>query len=383
MPYNAPDDDAAIMKAQPSPKSQKGRWGFLARAGALWGATLALCCLAIGPAMAQYNLRPEGTPDVLIMVFDGQNCTWATNPGHWSLLCDAQDNFDGLSDRPGFQAIAALLQQRGYTVEIRGYAGKFQGGYSDYTKHYERGFEDALRDLDSARGQWIAGYLNPTRLILVGSSVGSIWAHLAILANPDLTFDYLIDSDSACLYWARNYRSFQRTVGRNTPSGAYIRAKLSRIDLERLCVPGTRASRDGSWLRITNLVPSNVLVNLETQTRPWGGRPQAPDDNTPNIPNDYTYNRRLNGSRQGIYTAVDLIDRHGYVFTSGHAATQWMLDMIDVLGMPPSPLIAGSQEIVRRGRLSLPGKGLLGNLNARLVPNWAAEPDSAIWTLEP
>jgi hypothetical protein len=372
------------MKAQPSPKIRQGRWGFLARAGALWGATLALCCLTMGTATAQYHVRPDGTPDVLIMVFDGQNCTWATNPGHWSLLCDAKDNFDGMSNRPGYQAMAELLQQRGYSVEIRGYAGKFQGGVSSITKRYERGLEDALHDLDNARGQWIAGYLNPTRLIVTGASAGGIWAHLAILANPDLTFDYLIDSDSACLYWARNYQSFQRAVGRNTPSGAYIRAKLSHIDLERLCTPGTRPSRDGSWLRITNLVPSNVLVNLEAQTRLWGGQNRQPDETTPNVPNDYVINRRINGSRQGIYTVLDLVDMHGDVFMPGHAATQWMLDMIDVLGMPPSPLIAGSQEIVRRGRLSLPGKGLFDNLPGfNVVPAGKVEPDSALWTLEP
>ena len=363
------------MTLQNMPRSRIGLWlGFVA-----------CLLLAAQPVPAAQSLiRPAGTPDVLIMVFDGQNCTWATNPGHWSLLCDAKNNFDGLSWRPGFQAIAALLQQRGYTVEIRGYAGKFQGGVSSYTRRYERGFEDALRDLDTARGQWIAGYLNPTRLIVAGASGGGIWTHLAIMANPDLTFDYLIDSDTACLYWSRNYRSFQRAVGRNTPSGAYIRAKLSRIDLERLCVPGTRPSRDGSWLRITNLVPSNVLVNLEAQTRLWGGQNRQPDETTPNVPNDYVLNRRFSGSRQGIYTVLDLVDMHGDVFMLGHAATQWMLDMIDALGMPPSPLIAGSQEIVRRGRLSLPGQGLFGNLpGLQLVPVGKIEPDSAIWTLEP
>ena len=180
LPHRSP------MTLQNMPRSRIGLWlGFVA-----------CLLLAAQPVPAAQSLiRPAGTPDVLIMVFDGQNCTWATNPGHWSLLCDAKNNFDGLSWRPGFQAIAALLQQRGYTVEIRGYAGKFQGGVSSYTRRYERGFEDALRDLDSARGQWIAGYLNPTRLILVGSSVGSIWAHLAILPtqiSPSTTLSIAI-----------------------------------------------------------------------------------------------------------------------------------------------------------------------------------------------
>lgn len=368
LPYRPP------RSIQPKPRGRIGLW-------------LGCACLllAMRPGWtAQLHTRPEGTPDVLIMVFDGQNCTWATNQGHWSLFCDAKDNFDGMSWRPGFQAMADLLQQRGYTVEIRGYAGKFQGSYSSYTKRYERGLEDALRDLDTARGQWIAGYLNPTRLIVAGASAGGVWSHLAVMANPDLTFDYLIDSDTACLYWARNYRSFQRAAGNTTPSGAYIRAKLSRIDLERLCVPGTRASRDNNWLRLTNLVPSNVLVNLEAQTRPWGGQNRAPGENTSNVPNDYVLNHRPSGSRQGIYSVVDLVDMHGDVFMPGHAATQWMLDMIDTLGMPPSPLIAGSQEIVRRGRLSLPGHGLFGNLpGLHLAPSGKVEPDSAVWTLEP
>ena len=368
------------MTAHPSPKR---RWGFLSRATALWGATLTLYSLAMGTALAQHHVRPDGTPDVLIMVFDGQNCTWGTNPGHWNLLCDAKDNFDDLSNRPGFRSLAELLQQRGYSVEIRGYAGKFQGSVSSVTRRYERGLEDALHDLDTARSQWIEGYLNPTRLIVTGASAGGIWAHLAILANPDLTFDYLIDSDSVCLYWARNYRSFQRVVGIGTPSGTYIRTKLSRIDLERLCMPGTRPSLDGSWLRLTNLVPSNVLINLEAQTRPWGGQNPGTKGYDINLPNDYVLNRRISGSRQSIYTVLDLVDMHGAVFMPGHAATQWMLDMIAALGMPPSPLIAGSQEVVRRGRLSLPGQGLFGNLNARLVPAGKVEPDSAIWTLEP
>lgn len=317
------------------------------------------------------------------MVFDGQNCTWAINPGQWSPLCDAQDNFDGMSQRAGITNMANHLEQRGYRVEIRGYAGKFQGGFNAYTNRYERGLEDALRDLDTARGQWIAGYLNPTRLIVIGASVGGVWAHLAVMANPDLTFDYLIDSDTACLEWARNYRSFERAMG-NTDSWRYIHAKLAsaRISLDALCIPATRPSRDGSWLRLTNLAPSNVQVNLETQTRPYGGQNRLPGAPTLNVPNDYVLNRRPNGSRQGIYSVVDLVDMHGDVFMPGHAGTQWMLDMIDVLGMPPAPLIAGSHEIVRRGRLSLSDGGLFGNRTARLVPTWTTEPDSAIWTLE-
>lgn len=344
------------------------------------------CLLLAAPALwsAPLHVRPAGSPDVLIMVFDGQNCTWANNPERWSLLCEAEDNFDGMSQRAGITNMANHLQQRGYSVEIRGYAGKFQGGFNTYTQRYERGFADALLDLDVARGQWIAGYLNPTRLIVIGASAGGVWAHLAIMANPDLTFDYLVDSDTACLYWSRNYRSFERAMA-NTDVWRYLHAKLAnaRINLNALCVPATRPSRDGSWLRLTNLVPSNVLVNLEAQTRPWGGQNRQPGETTANIPNDYVLNRRLNGSRQGIYAVVDLVDMHGDVFMPGHAATQWMLDMIDVLGMPPAPLIAGSHEIVRRGRLSLPDSGLFGNRAARLVPTWAAEPHSAIWTLEP
>ena len=133
------------------------------------------------PAEPVQNLRPAGSPDVVIIGFAGRNCPSG---------CDAPfSNRAYLDDAENqtLQGLKAAFKSLGYKTEYQSYAAKV-GRYLDYNQ--DDGYWQAQQRLNYIQRDWIADFDNPTRLVLVGHSNGTVWASLLAMENPNITFDY-------------------------------------------------------------------------------------------------------------------------------------------------------------------------------------------------
>jgi hypothetical protein len=62
----------------------------------------------------------------------------------------------------------------------------------------ESGFLEAQAYLNEVTTKWIADFENPTPIILLAHSHGTVWATLLAMNNLDVTFDYFIYLDGIC-----------------------------------------------------------------------------------------------------------------------------------------------------------------------------------------
>lgn len=131
--------------------------------------------------------RPAGTPDVVVFAFSGR-C---------SFDCHPDNNRDGWEPAHS-DALELALAAEGVDLHVE---------FRTYRAHvhdrpgYGNGFLSALSDLDDVHESLMAGVANPTRLVLMGHSHGTQFAHLMAYERPDVGFAASILLDSVCLSW--------------------------------------------------------------------------------------------------------------------------------------------------------------------------------------
>ena len=210
------------------------------------------------PPESTQNLRPAGSPDVVVIGFAGRNCASG---------CDAPfSNKAYLDDieNQTLQGLKAAFESIGYKTEYQSYAAKV-GRYLDYNR--DDGYWQAQQRLNQIKRDWIADFDNPTRLVLVGHSNGTVWASLLAMENPDVTFDYGIYLDGVCNQWDEDnleygfwtstnlIREFYTAIGQPYPKTLSILGKAC----EAYPVPGF------GYQHIKDIVPWNVTWGLEFQ----------------------------------------------------------------------------------------------------------------------
>ncbi len=274
------------------------------------GRFLALVCAGLlagcssgsdAPAAARVQrFRPAGSPDVVVLSVSGHDGAIS------AVLCTSGGNRAYLGD-PGdaVEPIADALLSLGLTVQVHDFADLFDA--PDINDLDRLGFLQLLDRMQMVFDNWINGFDNPTRLVLVAHSHGATWAHIACAEMVHIPIEYVVTLDGICLQWPCEHdATVDSWVRRNSPFS---------FDISQPCdnwpVVGSGAQFDTK-----DIAFRNVRFNLEVQSI--------------GIPADIINNRRLNGTTAGIHTA-GFLESHGEVHSATSNAMAWVVDMIMTL----------------------------------------------------
>ncbi|HZJ09072.1 MAG TPA: hypothetical protein VFD39_05210, partial [Trueperaceae bacterium] len=127
-----------------------------------------------------HRQRPEDSPDMVIIAFSGHCGLVCHTRNTWSYLDTASDETGGVAVLAG---IAGAYENLGLEVETFSVSSFVTAHYSLISEELEPGYLQAQAYLDAVKRDWISGYADPTRVVLVGHSHGTVWASLLALNN--------------------------------------------------------------------------------------------------------------------------------------------------------------------------------------------------------
>jgi hypothetical protein len=221
---------------------------------------VALSCTGEGPdlaAVSDANLRPAGSPDVLLVTVAG-HCT----------NCASEYNGEYLQSWGVPASIEGVIEDEGLSVETWTYVDEL---YS-WTRGSEvlvYGYLALVQDLEWVEENWIADFDNPTRIVLLGHSHGVVWAHSAAMDADHVPIDVLVDMDGVCMNWEDDDWAFGFGDDWNQEVDAYEQrnGRLSWFDLSNPCDSWDLGT--GEYMNIDDVVSWNVGVNLEVRSSDW------------------------------------------------------------------------------------------------------------------
>ncbi|WP_236516764.1 hypothetical protein [Sandaracinus amylolyticus] len=261
------------------------------------------------------NLRPSDAPDFVIVAASG-HCFGISCPEY---------NREYLAADGTVQAIIDLIEARGRSA---GYAA-----FSDSLHDWENtstgevlayGWLSMLAFLDFVRTEWIADFDNPTRVIVLGHSHGTVWAHLALmvleLEGAPVPVDVLVDLDGVSIgweddletgfvgdTWASELIAYTERTGTSWPFEVWDAA-------DSFFVPGVSELQD-----VEEIVPNSVLANLEV----WSS------DGIGSIGlRDAQPNWRRDGTMTNVFREQS-VENHGDTAQPWSDAMRWVVDSID------------------------------------------------------
>jgi pimeloyl-ACP methyl ester carboxylesterase len=249
--------------------------------------------------------RPAGTPDVIVFAFSGR-CGFPCHPDF------NRDRWELAHRWTLDQALASAganvsVDFRTYRAHVYDRAG------------FGRGFLSALEDLDHAQRTLVDGVANPTRLVLVGHSHGTQFAHLLAHERPQARFAASVLLDSVCLSWdADHAATFVQAL--RTPPGTRPGSGPFEIACKNQLVPGR------GYLDIGDTVPHNVDRSFEV--RSGGTEFIGPSG----LVLDATPNGRRDGTQRGVEHLEVPWEDHVEVATAASfgylSAVQWLANVL-------------------------------------------------------
>ncbi len=264
------------------------------------------------------NLRPSDAPDVVIIGFAGHCGPFCRTKDTWAYL-------DTAGDATGYvetaQSLIQTLESQDLEVAYLNVSSFVSSHYSAISEQEELGYLDAQIYLTEVKENWIADYINPTKIILLAHSHGTVWATLLAMNNLDVTFDYFIYLDAICWQFWSKHKSFIRD--------AY--AELNQalpfpLDQGDPCssfqIPTYRSRQD-----ISDVVPANVITALEVRSS------LRLMTLSPNVVFDNQANMRINGTKLGVFS-IQSAQSHSTVNQRYGLAMSWINRMISVLDLP-------------------------------------------------
>jgi hypothetical protein len=209
-------------------------------------------------------------PDLLLLAFSGRCALRSCTP--------PDENEDALA-RSLVPAALAAWRAAGLTADAWTYRS-----HVDDDPVRGRGYLSAVADLQSAVRDGTIGPGSPTRVVLLGYSHGTQWAHLIAFEHPEVAFAASVLLDSICLGWdadhaARLVAAVAPGRGRWSAEGPYT------VGCDVLSVPGVLGHLD-----LGDVVPWNVERSLEV----WSGGQAL------GVVRDVRRNVRPDGSRSGL-----------------------------------------------------------------------------------
>lgn len=269
--------------------------------------------------VAPSALRPEGTPDLIIFAFSG----------HCGIVCNTRDTksyLDTASESTGgvavLDGIVRAYEQLGFeNIDTFTLSSFVTAHYSQSSGKIEAGYLQAQAYLDEIKSELITGYVNPTRVVLLAHSHGTVWASLLAMNNLDVTFDAFISLDAICWMWWAKHREFIYETFVNGPWT--IPFPLDQGDpCGTMQIPGQRHRAN-----INDVVPANVIYGLEVRT---AFRLLSLD---PNVLADDDINVRINGTDTNLWGVVAK-ESHSNLGKYYNESIGWVESMITALGVP-------------------------------------------------
>jgi hypothetical protein len=263
--------------------------------------TAALTVAGCGAGTAD-NPRPQGSPDIVLITVSGHvGVLSATN-------CASADNRSYLADAgEAAEAVATTFGNLGFSGLVAHYADIFDGVDADgdgITDDPEaRGFLQLLVLLQDLYDNWIHGFDNPTRIVIVAHGHGAVWAHMAVSVLSHVPIEYLITLDGTCALWECEHQTeVADWLAANGDPYAW--------DISHPCGLWPVSGQTGDF-DTSDVVFSNVRYNLEVQS------------NDPEV-RDEVDNFRLDGTRTNVATFFSATESHHDVRLAGGPALTWV-----------------------------------------------------------
>lgn len=271
-----------------------------------------------GPTAAQATRRrPEGSPDLVIIAFSGHCGIVCHTRNTWSYLDTASDETGGVAV---LAAIAGAYENLGLEVETFSASSFVTAHYSLISNELEPGYLQAQAYLDEVKREGIVGFTDPTRVVLVAHSHGTVWASLLALNNLDVTFDSFIALDAICWQWWGRHKGFISQAYLNSPWPLPF-----PLDQGDPC--GSFEVPEVGRMDINDVVSANVIFGLEarTNTRLFSLDPNVLADDQPNV--------RINGTGTNIW-GIEARETHSDLGRYYNRSAGWITSMITALGLP-------------------------------------------------
>jgi hypothetical protein len=262
--------------------------------------------------------RPTDSPDLVIIAFSGHCGLVCHTRNTWSYLDSASEETGGVAVLDG---IRRAYERLGLDVDVFSASSFVTSHYSTISEELEPGYLQAQAYLDSVKRDLITGRSDPTRVVLVGHSHGTVWASLLAMNNLDVTFDAFISLDAICWQWWARHRGFVSEAYLNSPWP--IPYPLDGGDpCGNLQVPGR-----SSPMNINDVVGANVIFGLEVRTnfKLFSFDPNVLADDTPNL--------RINGTAMNIW-GIEATEDHSQLGRYYNQSIAWVTSMIGALGVP-------------------------------------------------
>ena len=250
--------------------------------------------------------RPSDAPDFLLLTVSGHVPT-TTKPY----------NTEYLLDSGGPDAVARVFEQKGFSVAIYEHADELYSWPSATPPQY--GFLELIDEMDWVATSWVADFDNPTRIIVMAHSHGTVWAHTALMVVDYLPVEFLIDLDGESTAWESSTLTlgigdewrwgiddYSVTYGVTWPFDVTDAA-------DSWSIPGVPYLQD-----VEDVVPDSVRYNLEVHANGYAFP----------IINDDEVNWRLDGSADEIYLFTS-VQGHSSVYMPGLDAMNWVTGVLD------------------------------------------------------
>jgi len=264
-------------------------------------------------------LRPRdaSTPDLVIIAFSGHCGLVCHTRNTWSYLDTASERTGGVAV---LDAIRGAYENLGLEVAVFSASSFVTAHYSLISEEMEPGYLQAQAYLDEVKRELIHGVADPTRVVLVGHSHGTVWASLLALNNLDVTFDAFISLDAICWQWWGRHKGFIAEAFVDSPWP--LPFPLDKGDpCGTFEVPGV------GKVDVNDVVSANVIYGLEARThmRLLSFDPNFLADDDPNV--------RINGTTTNIW-GISAREAHSDLGRYYNQSIGWVVAMITALGLP-------------------------------------------------
>ncbi len=256
--------------------------------------------------------RPADAPDFVVLACSGHEFTVNNGLYRSSYL---------IRDGAALE-VAAALESMGSSVSVWDHGDSFYDHDEDGNAFTpgsadaaDFGFLQLLEEMVFIRDSMIAQFDNPTRVVALAHSHGSVWCHTAMHLISDLPIDVLIDLDG-------DVESWDSEAAAGVPADFWdaVIAEYNGItgfnwafDISQArdawSIPGIDALQD-----IEDVVPASVDLNLEV----WGNG-QFLRDEDPNV--------RLDGSVDGVLL-LQTGESHENLARAGNEGIGWAVEQM-------------------------------------------------------
>lgn len=237
--------------------------------------------VVVSGCIAEDNPRPADAPDFVIIGVSGHS----VSAGDY--------NPEYLYAEGTLNVFRDAIARHGRSVEVYAFTDNLQSYATPDGVPVAYGFLSLLETLSTIRRDWISAYDDPTRVIVVAHSHGTVWAHLAlqVLAarGEPIPVEYLVDIDAVSVGWEDD--TFSVGVGDRWRDEILVYSEARGLTwpfaiwhpVDAFAIPGVAGAQD-----IEDIVPESVSLNLES----WSDGTSFVYDSEPN--------HRFDGSTRGV-----------------------------------------------------------------------------------